>query len=564
MELFEYIKPLRKWWWLVAVATLVAAVSSVLATLQQPTLYQASSSLMIGSIFNNPNPNGSEFWLGQQLATTYVEISKGEAVRRATMERLGLPGWLPQYTVRQVPNTLLIEISVIDSSPERATAVADELADQLILRSPTATQQGDAQRQAFIQEQLTDLESQIKATQAEIVARQTALGELVSARQIADTQAQIAGLQSKLNSLQANYAGLLANTSAGAINTLNVVERAADRTPVQVGSGRLFTILTAAAIGFVLAAAAAYLLEYLDDTVKSPDDVEKLTKLPTLAGIMRIAGESDPDRLITIKEPRSNTAEAYRSLRTGVQFATVEGDNRSLLITSPNPGDGKTVTAGNLALVFAQAGKRVVLVDADLRRPKQHKLFGLSNQAGLSTLFMRLDPNSSAAEQEAALDEALQPSMDNNLQILTSGPLPPNPSELLGSQRMRQILEALHRRCDLVIFDTPPLLVVTDALVLSGHAQNVLLVAQVQKTRDGALQRAAALLREANVHALGVVLNLLPRDGRGYYYYYYYYRDYYYSAPAEGEGGRAQGERRRKRRSQGGAWQRLVNSLRGS
>ena len=222
MELKEYILPLRRWWWLIIASTLVAVVASFLATRQQAPIYQTHTTLMIGSAFDNPNPSGNEFWLTQQLANTYTDIAQRQTVRAATMDSLGL-SWLPEYTVRVVPNTQLIELKVVDTSPERAQAVADELANQLILQTPSGSDPEQEQRQVFINQQLAELERDIQATKDEITRKQDELAGMFSARQIADAQTQIQGLQNKLSTLQANYAALLTNTVKGAINKLQVL-----------------------------------------------------------------------------------------------------------------------------------------------------------------------------------------------------------------------------------------------------------------------------------------------------------------------------------------------------
>ena len=389
MELKEITAPLLKWWWLLVASTLVAAVASFLAVRQQPPVYSASTTMMIGSAIEDPNPTSNQVWLSQQLATTYADIVSREPVRLATMEALGLT-WLPGYSARPIQNTQLLEISVTDTDPLRAQAVANELANQLVLKSPTYSPESQA-RQDFINLQLDELEVKIQETQDDINTKQDELANMVSARQIADTQSQIAALQAKLTTLQSNYAGLLINTQQGALNTLTVIEAA---TAVQVGPNVIMTILTSAAIGLVLAAGAAYLLEYLDNSIKSPDDVKRLTGLPTLAGIAAFRGDRYREKLITISHPRSPVSEAYRSLRTGIQFSTIDRPgNTTLMVTSPNPTEGKSVTVANLAVVFAQAGHKVLLIDADLRRPVQHRIFQVPNARGLTSYLLESHAN---------------------------------------------------------------------------------------------------------------------------------------------------------------------------
>ena len=549
MELKEYIRPLRKWWWLLLASTLVAAIASFIAVSRQPPTYQTRTTLMVGRAINNPNPTGNEFWLTQQLANTYADIAKREPIRRGVMEALGLD-WLPNYTVRVVPNTQLIEITVTDTSPERAQAVADQFAQQLIRQSPTGFDPERRQRQEFIQQQLNELEVGIKETKDEIARKQEELATLFSARQIADTQAQIKGLENKLNSLQSNYAALLSNTQEGAINTITIIESAA--LPVEpVGPNKPITVLLAAIIGFVLAAGAAYLMEYLDDTIKNPDDVQQVLDLTTLGAVPLLEDVDPKSELVMLTRSQSPANEAYRILRTNLQFASVDHPLDSLLITSPSPDEGKSITVANLAVAMAQAGRRVVVVDTDLHRPRQHRLFKLPNSVGVTTALLTEHP-----EPDGLLQETGVP----GLQVLTSGPLPPNPAELLGSERMKRLLAELRKMADVIVLDSPPATILSDAAILSTQADGVLLVLDSGATRREVAKRALDALLQVNARVVGVLLNRLPPRPDGYYYYYYYYyysKDGYYTPDDrdDGKGGGlldifrgSRGKRKRKRK----------------
>jgi non-specific protein-tyrosine kinase len=538
VELKEYIAPLRKWWWLIVAATLVATLSSFLATRQQPPIYQSRTTIMVGRAIENPNPSGNDLWLTQQLANTYADIAKRSPIKEATMAALGLT-WLPEYTVRVVPNTQLLEIAVVDTSPPRAQAVAAEFANQLIRQAPTGGDSQTQQRQAFITAQLNDLEAKIKETQAEISKKQDELTNMFSARQIADAQTQIAGLQSKLTTLQANYAALLANTQKGALNTISVVEPAA-RPTVPIGPNKLATILLAAAIGLVLAGGAAYLLEYLDDTLKNPDDVQKELGLTTLGAVPRMEVVQGSE-LVSLTGGQSAVAEAYRILRTNLQFAAVERPLRSLLITSPAPSEGKSLTTANLAVALAQAGRQVIVVDSDLHRPRQHRLFGLRNNIGLTSALLEARP---------ALDGLLQETAVPGLRVLTSGPLPPNAAELLGSSRMKELLAELTALADILVLDSPPATALADAAIISTQCDGVLLVLDSGGTRREVARRSLEALRRVNSRVIGVLLNRMPLRGGGsyYYYYYYYYGHYYSDETRNGRGDGAGGLRGLRRR----------------
>ena len=537
MEFRDYIQPLRRWWWLLVLSTLIAALFSFIAVSQQPPIYQTHVTLMVGRAIDNPNPSGSDFWLTQQLANTYADIAKRDPVKQAAMDALGLT-WLPDYTVRVVPNTQLIEIAVTDTDPARAQAVANELANQLIKQSPTGSGP-DQQRQEFIEQQLNELEKGIEDTKAQIDQKQEELASMFSARQIADTKAQIQALQDKLNTLQANYASLLANTNQGAINTLTIIEPAA-LPEKPVGPNKPITVLLASVIGFILAAMAAYLLDYLDDTIKTPDEVKKLLNLTTLGAVPRMK-ESESE-LIAMSNSQSPAVESYRILRTNLQFAAVNHPLDALLITSPSPSEGKSLTVANLAIAMAQAGKKTVIVDADLHRPRQHKLFSLPNNVGVTTALLSEHPEP---------DGLLQPTQIPNLFVLTSGPLPPNPAELLGSERMKELLQHLGEEAEMLILDSPPATVLSDAMILSTQSDGVLLVLDVGQTRRDAARRAVEGLQQVNARIIGVLLNRVPTKGSGYYYYYYYYSgDYgsndHHRGPGKGLWGR---RKKRKRRS---------------
>ncbi len=504
--------PLRRWWWLIVASALVAGVSSFLATRSQPAIYSTRTTFMVGNVIENPNPSSYDLYLNEQLANTYADIAKRENVREAAMAALGLD-WLPGYTARVVPNTQLVEVTVTDTDPARAQAVANEIVAQLARLTPSGSNRQSQARQDFIEEQLSTLEAKIVETQDEITAKQEALANMFSARQIADTQAQIGALQNKLATLQANYASLLSNTPKGAVNTINVIEPAALPT-APVGPNKAATILLAVVIGIALAGSAAYLIEYLDDTVKNPDDVQRTLELTTLGAVPRLDNGAE---LAALSSSQSAGAEAYRVLRTNLQFAAVGKPLRTLLVTSPAPSEGKSLTVANLGVALAQAGRSVVVADTDLHRPRLHRLFGVPNNAGVTTALLQEQP---------VLDGVLQQGPVPGLRILTSGPLPPNPAELLGSEPMRALLAALAEQADVVLLDSPPAAALSDTAVLATQADGVLLVLDAGKTRRDVARRAAEVLRRVNAHIVGALLNRMPERGAGYYYYYYYGYDY--------------------------------------
>ena len=212
--------------------------------------------------------------------------------------------------------------------------------------------------------------------------------------------------------------------------------------------------------------------------------------------------------LVTLQDPRSPIAEAYRGLRTNLTFSSLDRPLRTMLITSAGPEEGKSTVLANLAVTEAQAGRRVIIVDADLRCPRQHELFGISNATGLTTALADEKGLQNLSLQATVLQATEVP----GLRVLTSGPLPPNPTELLASQRMAALLTALSALSDLVLFDAPPVVVVTDAAILASQVDGVLLVVNANGTRREHAQRAQQLLAKVNARIVGSVLNNAAPD----------------------------------------------------
>lgn len=275
----------------------------------------------------------------------------------------------------------------------------------------------------------------------------------------------------------------------------------------------LNTIL-GAVLGMVIASGLVALQEYFDDTVKTSKDIEAIPGAFTLGVVSRFSTkQSGPDSRPALSSiSTAESAESYRQLRTNVHFAKLANELKTILVTSANPQEGKSTSVSNLAVVLAQAGQRVIVVDTDLRRPSLHRIFHLPNSFGLTGLLL--------SEVEAP-DAALLPSGVENLWVLPSGPLPPNPSELLTSPAMERMIQALRANADYVLFDSPPILAVTDASILAARTDGAILVAERGRTRTEALRRAHETLLRANARMLGVVINKAKRGGSGYGYYAY-------------------------------------------
>lgn len=326
-------------------------------------------------------------------------------------------------------------------------------------------------------------------------------------------------------------------TRAGQIGKIRIVDPAVPP-EFPISPKKKLNLILATLVGLGLGIGVVFFLEYLDNSVRTVEDVERL-QLPLLGSIPDIEPEKQnglwralpkkkgsedevgrlATRLVTHLKPKSPYSEAYRSLRTQIQYARSEKPVQTILVSSPGPGEGKSTSVTNLAITMAQMGSKTILIDSDLRRPVLHSLFDLKRDVGLSNYLVG----------RAEIEEVIRPTSVDNLYLISCGILPPNPSELLGSKRMQELIQQLKNEYDYVLFDSPPLIAVTDAVVMAPWVDGVVLVLRSGKTDRDAAVRAFELLRNVKANVLGTLLNdVLPSYMYGSYYYYYYY--YYYSS----------------------------------
>lgn len=511
MELRRVIRIVRNWLRLIIASVVLSAASAFLVSQLLPRLYEGHAKLVVGQSLTALNPEYNSILISQRLAQLYAQVATERPLLQRVIDRLTLPlspGELARRVDVDAPRDReIITITARDGDPAQAARIANTLAEELIAASPTIQGQ-QAEVQEFLDGEVRDTRRQIEETQAE-VDRLSQLPERTT-----EQDERLAQLQDRLANLRASYATLLQFSSNSSPNRLTLLVAA--EPPGAPASPRvLVNTLLAAVVGLLLGLAIAFVVEHLDDTLGSPQEVEESLGLPTLAAIERVKGDAKRSRMYllqTLLYPRSAVAESFRALRTNIEFASVDSTVRSILITSSVPAEGKTTVAANLGVVFAQAGKSTLLVDADLRRPGLQEIFGLPNSFGLTNL-LRSDG--------LTLEMLAQVTEEPNLRVVTTGPLPPNPAELLGSQRMREILELLKNEVDVVIVDSPPLGAFTDAAILSSRVDGTVLVVGAGRTRRGAVQHGRQALAKAGAHVLGVTLNGVPREARGDYYPYY-------------------------------------------
>lgn len=552
-SLIKYVNLLwRRAWLLVLGAGLAAGAAFTAGRLTTP-IYAATATLLVNEAptANQTDP-ASIVIKSERLARTYATMMTQWPVLQEAIDQLKIPltpdQLARQVTVTPIRDTQLLQLEVQDEDPQRAAALANTIPEVFSRQNEAMQAARYADAKANLERQMEEATAQIEQTQHDLNAATT------SAAPTRDLD--LLRLQSELTQRRQTYDRLSENLQnirlAQAQSSSNIVVTEAAQPPTEPVRPRpVRDALLAGLVGLMLATGLVFLIEYLDNTVRTPEQVDAVLKTPVIGIVARLNGVTrrkpadavettstgHAARLVAVKAPRSPAAEAFRTLRTNVQIAGVDHPIKTLLITSPGPNEGKSTVAANLAVVMSQAGRAVTLVDADLRRPMIHRLFSQSNHGGLTGALL---------DKNRDWFTALMPTAVSDLMTVPSGALPPNPSELLGSKRMQEFLARLKETNDVVVVDTPPLLPVTDALVLAPQADGVILVVEHGRTHLRAAQQALAQLHQAGARVLGVVINMAPtgRHGYGYYYYHQYYPGDEASAngrPDGGEGGGAAG-----------------------
>jgi succinoglycan biosynthesis transport protein ExoP len=515
LELRDYLLVLRRRKWTIGLTAALVIAIAVGASLAQTKVYQGVASVLLQpksteSLFDPSNGQRND---PIRAVQTEIQVLRSRPVRDLVTKRLGS---VPNATASPVGQTDVIEVKAEHTDPRRAADVANAYARAYIEFRRTQAVDDLLAAADEIQSKISDLQKRADSLVSPPVAsgRNGATTSPESMSQRDSLLQQQALFRQKLDQLQVDAA----LKSGGAQLVTPAVPPVTPIRPTPKRNGAIALVL-----GLVLGIAAAILREYLDDSLKTKEDVDRAaTGLPVLGLIPALPGWKDKKSalVVSLSDPKSPAAEAYRALRTSVQFLGIEKKLRAIQVTSPSAAEGKSTTIANLAVALAGAGQRVVAVDADMRRPRVDRFFGLDEKLGLTSILLG----------DASLEDALQSSLAvEGLSILASGPIPPNPSELLAGDQFRQLLRRLEDRFDVVLIDCPPVLPVTDATVLAASVDGTLLVATAGQTQRRELHRAAEMLQQVQAPVLGVVFNGVTDDGS--YGYSYGYRYAYTSEP---------------------------------
>ncbi len=498
--------------WLVIVLMVVAGSAAWFRSDNETPLYSATAVMLVNPGVGQQMNEANAIYSSQQLAGTYQQMVTTGPVLTQVRERLGVDVLETAISASAAEFSQFIHVTTTDTDPERAAMVANIVVEEFVVYM-----EGRAAERAETARSGMDL--QITALEERIVEIDSLIGELQASEQTEVVSQRIEDLRLERSYVIQSLTNL--NTDAVTVSA-EVLASSAHIEPVNEAfpPERPFSpqprtaLLLGMFVGLLLGIALVALLEFMDNTVKPDRQIAEIAGAPLLATIPLVSRlQPGGGQVYAFTQSRSAASEAVRLLRTNLEFAAAAAPIRTLTITSPSSGEGKSTTIANLAVTMAGAGLKTVIVDADLRRPSQHRVFHSGNEQGLTTLLTRPGMPWLHAAKKVALP---------GLYLIPSGPIPPNPSDLVSSQGFANILASIAADADMVLVDSPPVLAASDALAIAAHTDGVLVVCQSNKTRIDALRSAAESLHHGGVRVIGVVLNRQKRQAGASYHGEYY------------------------------------------
>lgn len=477
----------------IVVALLVAVIDGA-----QPKQYQATSTLYVQQAGSAASGLAQNIAAANEFATLMQPSIVAPDINRLMHKRY--PGFYLDYksystSVPKIDNIPIFFVQYQDGDPRKAQAAANTAAQviiqhvqQLQLDSFTSTVQSLQRQFASARKNIDKLTKQINTFQG-------------SPSDLANLQASLQAYKTRYLQLQ-NASEQLRTQRDTVLNSISVFQPAG--LPITPSSPHpLKLTLLGFLAAFLLGAGGLYAREYMKDSPRTPEAIEDVVGAPILGSVPRFDVKQLKSALVTDKAPLSMASEAYRVIRTNVQFSGLDKPAHVIVVTSPNMKEGKTTTASNLARVFADSGNPVLLLDGDLRRPGIQKIFGLDGEKGLTNLLLGEPLNGHARPED----------VEGNLRIISAGPRPANPADVLGSDRMRSVLEQLRQTAPLIFIDTPPILAASDARVLAAQTDGVILVVDPDRSTLSDIRRSREAIEAVGGRIIGVVLNgVQPRN----------------------------------------------------
>ena len=503
-DLRDYLAVFRHRKWSIALITCLTVASALAFSFRQTPIYRSVARVLVRPISASlQTVTRVNLETERALVSSYsvAAVVRKDLSTSESPERL-----LGSLDVSVETSTEILIIGYSDPDPAKAQKLAAGFANAYL-----EFRRSSAQRQ--LQTEIGAVQQQIEATRQNLAALEQQIQQTTDPTELTRLTTERDSLIGRQVGLQQQQDDL--RIAATTVTTSgNIVQPAGLPTspdsPNHVRNGALALV-----VGLALGVGLAFLRERLDDGIRRRSDLEESLGAPVLAVVPKVPGWKKKDRteLASMTAPKGPSAEAYRTLRTNLQFIARSGDFKVLSVTSSTVGEGKTTTAANLAVALAQTGKRVIAVSCDLRKPRLHRFFGLPNEVGVTSILTG----------DATLHSAVQRCGIPSLRVLGSGPIPPNPADLLGSEEMEELLDALRQAADFVILDTAPVLAVSDALILAPASDGVLVVADASDSKRGAVAHLREQMDQVESKIIGSVLNNFDPAHAKYYPSYYHY-----------------------------------------
>jgi capsular exopolysaccharide synthesis family protein len=522
-NMMDYIYLLWQWAWLIIIVSIIAGGAAYIYFKTSAPTYLTNVRLYISNPIQTSyiDTSGINTYT---LTDTYSAMITDSAVLKGVIAKLNL-GISPDelqgmINVEPITNTQLISISVSGTNQEQIINIANTLGTVFAQHILDMQHQRYAANQQALQAQIDAMKKQIDTAAAAVDAASD-----YTSRSTA--QAQLTEYEDMYSNLLAVYQqGIMDETQ----NVSNVIIADPASVANQTGPKTMQNTVLAIVFGILVSGGVIFGINALDNTIKNPDDIRQKFNLPILGIIANY--QITKGKSIALVEPRSVITEAYRKLRTNINYVSIDRPLRRVVVTSAVPADGKTNVITNLAVVIAQSGKTITVIDADLRRPELHNSLGMENRFGLSDLFV------CPAEE---FNNYIQTNGIGGLSIITSGNIPPNPTELLTSHKMTEILDRINQNNELILIDTPPIVSVTDGAALAAKIDGVILVVRPGETPTNALAQTVEQLDRVGARILGVVINNVNIRNRRYGYYYrpYFSKETNYYKASRGKRGKS-------------------------